>query len=146
MICELSTHEIGLGFEAMRELRTQLTNETEYLDRVTTQMAEGYRQVASFDEERVVAIAGFRRVRNLAWGNYLYIDDLSTLPDARGRGHASGLVRWIKAEAMRMEVDEIHLDSGVQESRRDAHELYFRQGFRINSYHFSMAVGATQAR
>ena len=145
MIRELGPHEVGLGFEAMRELRTQLTDEAEYPELVAAQMAEGYRQIASFEEERVVAIAGFRQARNLAWGSHLYIDDLSTIPVARGQGHASGLMRWIMAEALRLGVDEIHLDSGVQESRRDAHELYFRQGFRISSYHFSMPAGVSES-
>jgi hypothetical protein len=27
-------------------------------------------------------------VDNLDWGHHLYVDDLSTLPQARGKGHA----------------------------------------------------------
>ena len=71
------------------------------VDRV--QRPNGYRLLAAFepDVEHAVAVAGFRLAHSLAWGRYLYVDDLVTLPEARGRGHARGLLRWLAAEAER---------------------------------------------
>ncbi|HEY6777614.1 MAG TPA: GNAT family N-acetyltransferase, partial [Thermoleophilaceae bacterium] len=67
----------------------------------------------------------------------LYIDDLSTLPEARRRGHARALLDWCLEEARRLGCDQLHLDSGVEPEREDAHRLYFNAGLRITSYHFA---------
>ncbi len=59
----------------------------------------GYRIVGVLEGDRVVAVAGFRVLHNLAWGDALYVDDLSTLPEARGRGHGAALLEWCADEA-----------------------------------------------
>jgi len=114
------------------------------VDRV--QRPAGYRLIGAFEEEAVeeeayaVAVAGFRLGTNLAWGRHLYVDDLSTLPAARGRGWARGLLEWVHAEARRAECAQVHLDSGVGADRQAAHRLYFAAGYRISSYHFLRPV------
>ena len=35
----------------------------------------------------------------LAWGRFLYVDDLSTLPEARRRGYGMELLEWLRDEA-----------------------------------------------
>lgn len=99
------------------------------------QRPEGYRLVASFDEAgKAVAAGGFRANHNLAWGHFLYVDDLSTLPEARGDGHATALLRWIFDEAVRLRCGQVHLDSGTE--RHAAHRLYLGVGMHISSHHF----------
>jgi GNAT superfamily N-acetyltransferase len=73
----------------------------------------------------------------LAWGRYLYVDDLSTLPEARRRGHGRRLLDWLTEEARRQGCDQLHLDSGVGPDRIDAHRLYFNTGLAITSFHFA---------
>jgi GNAT superfamily N-acetyltransferase len=85
-------------------------------------------------------VAGFRVIRNLAWGDTLYVDDLSTHPDARRRGHAMALLEWCAAEARQLGCDELHLDSGVGPEREDAHRLYLNAGMRITSHHFARGL------
>jgi GNAT superfamily N-acetyltransferase len=137
MIRELGDDEVALSFEAMAELRSSLTDVEQYVGRAVAQMGDGYRLVASFEDDRVVAVAGFRFSVNLAWGFHCYVDDLSTLSSSRGRGHAYRLLEWIRREAASHGAEAVHLDSGVQAERQRAHALYFRNGFRISSYHFS---------
>jgi GNAT superfamily N-acetyltransferase len=121
----------------MRALRTHYGDEAEFVRRVDdVQRPQGYRMVGAFDDDRVTAVAGFRLLHNLAWGDALYVDDLSTLPEARGRGHGAALLEWCADEARRLGCAELHLDSGVGPEREDAHRLYFNQGLRISSYHF----------
>ena len=139
-IRELPAGETGLAYEALRELRPHHTDRDGFVARVDgLQRPEGYRIVAAFEDgaEQACAAAGFRLVHNLAWGNFLYVDDLSTLPAARGRGHASRLLKWIAEEARREGCDAVHLDSGVGPERQNAHRRYFDAGMRISSYHFS---------
>jgi GNAT superfamily N-acetyltransferase len=144
MIRELLPPQTGLGFEAMRALRTELADEAAFVRAVDeVQRPQGYRLLAAFDEgeERAAAVAGFRCGDALAWGHYLYVDDLSTHPDARRRGHAGSLLEWLGEEAERCGCDELHLDSGVGLDRADAHRLYLNSGMLIIAHHFARPVG-----
>jgi GNAT superfamily N-acetyltransferase len=142
---ELLPPETGLAFEAMRALRTELVDEEAFVHRVDeVQRAEGYRLVGAFEdgEAGARAVAGFRVGNNIAWGHYLYVDDLSTLPGARRRGHARALLDWLLEEAARLGCDQLHLDSGVALDRADAHRLYLNSGMVISAHHFARLVGA----
>jgi GNAT superfamily N-acetyltransferase len=145
MVRELLAPETGLAFEAMRALRTHHDDRDAWVTRVDElQRPEGYRLAAAFDddgsESRAVAVAGFRLGHNLAWGRFLYVDDLSTLPAARGRGHGEALLRWVFDEAERLGCDHVHLDSGTVPERWAAHRLYHRVGMSIAAHHFVRVV------
>lgn len=79
---------------------------------------------------------GFRVRESLAWGRFLYVDDLVTRQALRRRGHADALMAWIVEEARSQGCGQLHLDSGVGPERADAHRFYFRHRLRIASYHF----------
>lgn len=127
---------------ALLELRPSCGGEAAIVDAVDAQRLEGYRVVGAFEEGSEVAGAalGFRLGRNLAWGRFVYVDDLSTLPSHRGRGLARALLMWVGDEAGRLGCSAVHLDSGVQAERAAAHGLYFSSGMRISSYHFAREV------
>jgi GNAT superfamily N-acetyltransferase len=135
-IRELAAGETARAFEA---LRTHLTDESEFARSVDElQRPQGYRLVAVIEDDGAVsAVAGFRVLETLAFGRVLYLDDLSTLPTARRRGHGRALLDWCVEEAARAACDALHLDSGVGPDRRDAHRLYFNVGMRISSHHFA---------
>jgi GNAT superfamily N-acetyltransferase len=127
----------------MAALRGHLRDEAEFVRRVEElQRPEGYRLVAAFEPggEEAMAVAGFRLDHNLAWGRFLYVDDLSTLPEARGRGHGGRLLDWLAEEARRLGCDSLQLDSGVGPDRVDAHRLYFNHGLSIASHHFARTL------
>jgi GNAT superfamily N-acetyltransferase len=142
MVRELQPPETGLAFEAMRALRPRYDDRDSWVRRIDElQRPDGYRLVAAFDDGgEAVAVAGFREGHNLPWGHFLYVDDLSTLPSARGRGHAEALMSWIFDEAQRLGCEEVHLDSGTVPERWAAHRLYHRVGMNINSHHFAIRV------
>ena len=143
MIRELMPPETGLAFEAMRALRTDLSDEGAFVHLVDeVQRPEGYRLAGAFedDEEPAAAVAGFRVGNNIAWGHFLYVDDLSTRPEARRRGHGRALLDWLLEEAGRLGCDQLHLDSGVGLERADAHRLYLNAGMVISAHHFARRV------
>ncbi len=137
-IRELEAGETARAYDAMQALRTHLSDEAEFARRVDElQRPQGYRLAAAVEDDgRVTAVAGFRVLEMLAHGRVLYIDDLSTHPAARRRGHARALLEWCAEEARRLGCLELQLDSGVGENRRDAHRLYFNCGMRIGAHHF----------
>jgi GNAT superfamily N-acetyltransferase len=136
---EILPPDTALAFPAMRALRAHYENEDAFVERVDdVQRAEGYRLVGVFeDAPHAVAIAGFRVGHMLAWGRFLYVDDLSTLPEARRRGYGIRLLEWLAEEAKRQACDQLHLDSGLGPDRIDAHRLYFNAGLAITSFHFA---------
>jgi GNAT superfamily N-acetyltransferase len=140
---ELPPGETRLAHPALAALRPAYAQEEEFVARVDErQRPEGFRIVAAFVDGRdeAVAAAGFRVAHSLAWGHYLYVDDLSTLPDARGQGHAGALLDWLVEEGRRLGCDQLHLDSGTAPERFDAHRLYLNHGLAIWAHHFSRVL------
>jgi GNAT superfamily N-acetyltransferase len=86
----------------------------------------------------IVALAGYRYAENLAWGRYLYIDDLITSEPCRGQGFGGRLFDWLAGEAWREGCRAVHLDSGVQ--RFAAHRFYLGKGMEMTSRHFGIAL------
>ncbi len=129
-----SDEDIQRCFAALKVLRPHLEEAT-FLPRVRRQQQAGYVMAAIGGPGDADAVAGFRQAEFLAWGQVLYIDDLITLPAARGRGYGGQLLRWLVARAVEAGCAEVHLDSGYQ--RQDAHRLYLNQGFVLACHHFS---------
>lgn len=123
-------------WNAISALRPNLTKET-YLALIDKMESQTYR-LAYIEEENgnVPAIIGFRYMTMLYCGNIIYIDDLSTIPEARGKGYASQLLDFIIDLAQTQKLDGVHLDSGHH--RYDAHRLYLNEKFKITAHHFSL--------
>ncbi|SMB90871.1 GNAT family N-acetyltransferase [Deinococcus hopiensis] len=137
----ITPEDAALALPALRELRPAAP-QTESVEALTAHLLaverEGYRLAGSFEAGRTgaAAVTGYRTFTVLAFGQMLYVDDLSTLPDARGKGHARALLRWLEGEARRMGCLGLHLDSGVGSARFTAHRLYLSAGMNITAHHF----------
>ena len=129
--------DIAATFAVMHQLRTKLV-ESEYVALVRKQQAQGYLVAYVRDGERVVAAAGFRLSCSLAWGDFVYIDDLVTDANTRSAGHGSALMKWVGDYGRQRGCKELHLDSGVQ--RFAAHRFYLRERMDITCHHFYMAL------
>jgi|LGVE01.1.fsa_nt_gb GNAT superfamily N-acetyltransferase len=125
--------EIQACFIVLAQLRTHIKAE-EFAERVLSQFKRGYQLVAILDENSIVAIAGYHLSENLAWGKYLYVEDLITNQKHRSRGFGKMLLSWLHDEARKNNCEQLHLDSGVQ--REDAHRFYEREGMTFSSHHY----------
>ena len=136
---EILPPDTGLAFAAMQALRPNLASAAHFVGQVDNiQRPDGYRLVGIFieGEEQAMAVCGFRLTHNLAWGRYIYIDDVCTLPQARNQGYATQLLQWVNAEANRLGCSEIHLNADVSMARNTMHRLCLNNGYRISSHHF----------
>ena len=86
--------EIESCFDAFAALRPHISRDS-FPAQVERQQAQGYRIVALRVGQDVVSAAGFRINEFLAWGKVLYIDDLTTVPEARGSGYADQIQKWV---------------------------------------------------
>lgn len=142
-MCEIPIGSTSQAAPALLELRPHWKTAaaiTEFIDH--SLRPTGYRLVGVFEEPAsdALAVAGFREARALAWGHYLYIDDVSTVPAARRAGHAERLLGWLTEEGRQLGCEALHLDSGVGPERAPAHRLYMRHGFRISMHHFERPI------
>ena len=80
-----SVKDLRAAFPVMSELRTSLA-EDEFVERAQQQFEQGYRLLSAERDGCFVGLAGFRIGDNLAWGHFLYVDDLVTLPGQRSLG------------------------------------------------------------
>lgn len=125
---------------AIQALRPLLTDDI-YTEAVRQTLADN-RQIIFIEDGNpdAAAVAVFETGYNLFRGKYIYIDDLSTLPTQRGKGYAGKLLDWIAEYAQKEGFNEIHLDSGVNAARTDAHRLYLNKRFQVASLHFVAKV------
>jgi GNAT superfamily N-acetyltransferase len=142
-IRELHAGETNLAHRAMNALRASYGSEQEFVEYVDGVLRPaGYRLLGVFvpGDAQAVAAAGFRIGDSLAWGHHLYVDDLSTVPGRRRRGHAGALLDWLVEEGRRLGCGQLHLDSGVGAERFDAHRLYHDRGLAIHAHHFARGL------
>ena len=137
-LVEVSTEEqIRALFPVMVQLRPHLI-EDRFVEQVERMRKGGYRILAATEEGQVRALAGYRVGEMLAYGRFLYVDDLISDETERSRGFGALLFDRLKSIARDEDCVALHLDSGVQRAR--AHRFYFREGMHIPSYHFAMPL------
>lgn len=126
---------------ALLALRPHLTNETALPILIEQRANESY-DVAFVDtgDGPAPAVITYRRQTMLFSGKTVYIDDLSTLPEARGHGYAGALLDFVIEKAREWGVQTVSLDSGHGPDRANAHRLYLNKRFRISSHHFSLTL------
>src|SRR4051812_697391 len=140
---EIMEGETAQAAEAMLLLRPRWKTADAVIDFIDAKLRPtGYRLVGAFEHSShaAVSIVGFRELWSTAFGVQIYIDDVSTLGIARGKGFADKLMRWVIAEAKRRHCEGVHLDSGVGSDRAAAHRLYMRNHLRISAHHFSLEI------
>jgi len=132
-----SEADIAKCWQVLFELRPHLLA-VEFVPMVSEMISEGY-QLAFIEEDgKAVAAIGYRYLQYLYNGKHIYIDDLSTLPEARGKGHAGMLFDFVVEKAKSENLKAVHLDSGHQ--RFDAHRLYLNKGMNIVYHHFRLEL------
>ena len=139
VLTAIDIQSVNKCFEVLQALRPQLKKEIFY-DLISGMMSRGYHLIYIEENGKAVCASGFRFSEHLAWGKAIYIDDLSTLPSARGKGYASAILDHIFQIAKEKNYDQVHLDSGCNEARYEAHRLYLKMGFNITSHHFARKV------
>jgi GNAT superfamily N-acetyltransferase len=125
-------------FPVVRELRSHLEL-TDFIVQVQRQQQQfNYQLVYLQVDQTIQAVAGFRISESLAWGKFLYVDDLVSKSDDRSKGYGGELFNWLIDYARTENCQQLTLDSGVQ--RFAAHRFYLRQRMEITSHHFTIKL------
>lgn len=125
-------------FAVMHELRPHLNNEDEFIDRIGRQAGQDYRILAAWEGDRVVALAGYRFQENLVYGKFLYVDDLVSASDQRGKRWGERLLKALEDVALQAGCVRLVLDTGMANAL--AQRFYFRQGLLTGSLRFGKPI------
>jgi GNAT superfamily N-acetyltransferase len=125
-------------FPVMAELRPHLEL-TNFITQVQRQQQQfNYQLVYLQVDQKIQSVTGFRISESLAWGKFLYVDDLVSRSDSRSQGYGSELFNWLIDYARTENCQQLTLDSGVQ--RFAAHRFYLHQRMEITSHHFTLKL------
>jgi GNAT superfamily N-acetyltransferase len=108
------------------------------MKQIVRQQAAGYLLAYCESENVIRSVAGYRYGENLAYGKYMYVDDLVTNSDDRSKGFGKLLFDWLVAAAKERGCEAFTLDSGVQ--RFGAHRFYLTNRMDIVSHHFYLRL------
>ena len=131
-----SAPEIAACFAVMRELRPHLRSAEELVERVSRQRREaGYRLLAAWSADRVLALAGYRLQETLIRGRFIYVDDLVSLASERGRGLGRQLLDAVSEEGRSQGCRDLVLDTGLDNVA--AQRFYRRYGMLAGALRFA---------
>ena len=129
--------EIQSCYAVMAELRPHVRAD-DFVARVKRQIAGANYRLAYLTDGEVKAVAGFRISECLAWGKFLYVDDLVAHDGDRSKGYGGALFDLLVEYAKEHDCEQFHLDSGVQ--RFAAHRFYLHKRMIIECHHFTLKL------
>ncbi len=129
--------DIECCWEVVEALRPHLKKEN-FVSQARRMMDEGYLMAYVMENGKAASFAGFREMEMFYSGKIIYIDDLSTLPEYRGKGYGGILLDYIHRLARDKGKEEVHLDSGYQ--RNTAHRLYLNKGYVLAAHHLILTL------
>ena len=77
--------EIESCFSVVSQLRPHI-KEKDFLKLISNQFEKGYLLTAVVSDDVIVTVAGYHFRENLAWGKYLYVEDLVSDQNQRAAG------------------------------------------------------------
>lgn len=142
MECKKATTKADIEFckDAILEFRGNLDPKA-VVDQVFQMISdEGFELVfvADGDNKKAAAFIGYRKLNLLRTGPMIYVDDLFTFSEFRGRGYAGALLDYVAGQAANEGIKSIHLDSGY--ALHTAHRLYLNKGYYLACNHFAKSV------
>lgn len=132
-----TTKDIAKCVDVLQVLRPHLDSNT-LVQMITEMLNEGYKLAFIEEGNKAAAAIGYRHLQFLYNGKHIYIDDLVTLPEHRGKGYGNVLLDYVEAEAKQHGYKKVALDSGHQ--RTDAHRLYLKRKYAITAHHFEKNI------
>lgn len=130
--------ELRACYPLMKELRPQLASEDAFVAQVLRQRAQDYHILAVWQDDEVVALAGYRYQENTVYGRFLYVDDLVTAERHRGHRWGALLLGKLTVFAEQAQCARLVLDTGLTNVL--AQRFYFREGLLPGALRFGKVL------
>jgi len=121
-------------FAVMQELRPNLQNDADFLQRIARMRGESYQLLAVWQAGKPIALAGYRHQENLIHGRFLYVDDLIVTEKSRSSRWGARLLDEMEAIARSTACQRLVLDTGLANAL--AQRFYFRWGLLTSAIRF----------
>jgi ribosomal protein S18 acetylase RimI-like enzyme len=122
----------------MLQLRPRLTDCAAFCAQIGRQQTAGYRLLAAWRGDVVMALAGYRELENTIYGRFIYVDDLVVAEDGRRDRLGAALLDQVATETRRRGCQHMVLDTGLANAL--AQRFYFRWGLLAKGMHFVWPV------
>jgi len=131
--------ELRACFPVISELRPRLKDAEAWIERASGMATDGYRVLAAWEGNRVLAIAGYRIMENLIHDHFLYVDDLVTAESERGKRLGAALLTELSAIGADEYCSGLVLDTAV--TNESAQRFYKREGLNNTAIRFMKPLG-----
>lgn len=121
-----SHDELAACWPVISQLRPTLRDDVEWVERAQDMATDGYRVLAAWNGNQVVAVAGYRVMENLIHGAFLYVDDLVTSEGQRGKGLGAALLKELSSIGTDEYCRRLVLDTAA--TNTNARRFYKREG------------------
>ncbi len=122
----------------LQQLPTHEYDETQYMQMLSEMIPNGYSQVAVFEEDKCVGVAGYWINTKLFTGKYAELDNVLIDKDYRSKGIGEELCSFIEKDAIAKGCKYIVLDCFLENNR--AQEFYNKLGYVAKGYHMIKKV------
>ncbi len=139
-----SEDDIASCFPVMRELRPHLSNAQELVQRVSRMRDQGYRLVAAKRVGALVDLAGYRLQDLLAYGPFIYVDDLVVTEAERGSRLGAKLLDEVGHIGRERGCERLVLDTAIDNTL--GQRFYFRYGMLPRATRFSAPLNQSERR
>lgn len=120
--------QIAACLAVISQLRPYLTDMSVWMDRAASLISGGYKILAVWEKDVVVAMAGFRFSDNMIYGKFLYVDDLITDMRKRGSGLGAMLLNELQSCGRAEGCGYLVLDTAA--TNIEARRFYEREGLK----------------
>jgi ribosomal protein S18 acetylase RimI-like enzyme len=122
-------------YPVLKELRPHLSFEDYLKIYDQAHLSNGYEIVAIQQNDRVLAVMGYRILSDFVRGKHIYIDDLVSSESARSKGLGAELLKYAETVAKNIECESLRL-CAVFDNERGI-KFYEKNGWTKRSYAFT---------
>ncbi|MDO8461754.1 MAG: GNAT family N-acetyltransferase [Deltaproteobacteria bacterium] len=126
-----SPEDLKAAFIVIKELRPHLSFEEYSSIYQSARERDDYTLAGIFDQQKCIAVMGYRVLYDFAHKKHFYLDDLVVLPSHRSQGIGERLLKYAEEIARKLKCEELRLCTGTQNVR--AQKLYEKCGWVAKS-------------
>jgi GNAT superfamily N-acetyltransferase len=122
-------------YPVMKELRPHLSYEDYISIYEESKAADGYQIVAIEQDDKILAVMGYRFLSDYVRDKHVYVDDLVSTESSRSQGLGAELLEFAEDIARKNNCKSLRLCTGIENER--GIKFYDRNGWTKRAYAFS---------
>lgn len=109
--------ELEKCFPVMKELRPHLSFEDYISIYEDAHRNNGFEIVAIEEDNKILAVMGYRILSDYVRGKHIYVDDLISSESVRSKGLGSELLKYVEGVAKELNCTTLRLCTGIENDR-----------------------------